>query len=59
MAYRMHEITERVRVGINSAGELNLEVYDRDYRNQQAEVTEVYIPGDALDGLFDFLRRHT
>lgn len=55
MAYRMTEITDRVRVGINRQGDFNIEVWDRPHTFLDAEVEQVFVPADAASDLGKFL----
>lgn len=60
MAYRMHELTENVRVGKPKGGGLNIEVWKvpRGWEpgSQIGPMEEITIPEDAVDGLFQYLR---
>lgn len=59
MAYKMIEITDRVRVGINRQGEFNIEVWDMPMNNPDAECEQVFVPADAASELGEFLTRHS
>lgn len=56
MAFQITKLTEDVRVGINARGELNIEVQQRHPNGQPSEVEEIYVPADALEPLFQYLR---
>lgn len=58
MAYRMIEITPQVRVGINSNGEANVEVWTPRFGAPEAEMTEVFVPADAIEDLAKFLLKN-
>ena len=58
MAYRMITLTDRVRVGINSKGEANIEVWTPSYGAPDAEMTEVFVPADALEDVAKFLLKN-
>lgn len=55
MAYNMIQVSDRVRVGINSQGEANVEVWSPKFRAPDAEMVEVFIPADAIEELAKFL----
>lgn len=57
--YRMHHLTDDVRAGITGCGDLNIEVYGRHPNGQRNEddFAEINIPADALEPLFQLLRR--
>lgn len=59
MAYRMTELTEHVRVGKMSDGSLDIEVWENakgwaGFGDKEPQ--EIFIPSDAVDALFEFLR---
>lgn len=57
MSYRMHNLSDNVRAGITSGGDLNIEVYGT-YPNGQRndEMEEVLVPREAVEALFQLLR---
>ena len=55
--FRMTELTNEVRVGINGRGDLNIEIREKDAENWSGDTEEIYVPADALPELFEFLRR--
>lgn len=55
MAYKMTDITDRVRVGVNRAGEFNIEVWDMPREHPDAECQEIFVPADAASDLGKFL----
>lgn len=59
MAYRMTDITERVRVGKTSAGDFNIEIWTPSYRAPKAEMQEIFIPADAASELGKYLMLHS
>lgn len=62
MAYRMTEITDRVRVGRRGDGCLDIEVWAtprgwcRAVECDEDAPENILLPADALDALFDYLR---
>jgi len=59
MAYRLTEIGHRTYVGKNSAGDLNIEVWNMPKNRPDAELEhDVFVPADAIDALFEYLRRN-
>lgn len=60
MAYRMKELTEHVRVGLMSSGDLDIEVWEKPggwrVGSELGDMQGVIIPSDAVDELFEYLR---
>ena len=59
MSYKMTELTDRVRVGRMGDGTLDVEVWERPkgwVLGAPGDVTEVLIPVDAVEALFEYLR---
>lgn len=58
MAYRMRNMSDHVRAGVTSCGDLHIEVYGTFSNGQRNdEVYEILVPADALDELFRLLIR--
>jgi hypothetical protein len=55
MAFRMVEITERVRVGRDREGRLHVEVWSAAPGGKGVECDEIVLPGDAVAGLARYL----
>ncbi len=59
MSYRLTELTDKVYVGMNSVGDLNIEVWTAPKKHPDAEMeVDAFVPADALPGLFEYLRRN-
>lgn len=60
MAYRMHELTETVRVGKRGDGSLDIEVWSKPNGwvsgDPDTDLEEVFLPHDAIEALFEYLR---
>lgn len=62
MAYRMTEISDRVRVGRRGDGSLDIEVWSTPrgwcpaVERAEDAPENIFVPADALDGLFEYLR---
>lgn len=61
MAYRMTELTDRVRIGRMGDGTIDIEVWESDRGWESScgnddEMQEVFIPSDAVEAIFDYLR---
>jgi hypothetical protein len=55
MAYRMTEVSDRVRVGIRSDGCINIEVWPTKCHNPDEDPDEILIPQDAADEFARYL----
>jgi hypothetical protein len=60
MAFRMTELTDHVRAGRPSDGSINIEIWQvsRGWEpgSQLGPMEEVFIPHEAVDALFEYLR---
>jgi len=59
MAYRMTEVSDRVRVGIRSDGCVNIEVWPTKCQSADEDPDEILIPQDAADELAHYLIKNT
>ncbi len=59
MSYRMHELSDQVRAGITSRGDLHIEVHSTHPNGQRngEPPEEILVPWAAVDALFGLLRR--
>lgn len=58
MAYRLTALTDHVYVGQNSAGDLNIEIWSGPKADPDSECQhDIFVPADALDALYEYLRR--
>ena len=55
MSYEMVEVTDRLRVGRMQNGKLDIELYDRPWKQRDAQMQALVIPPDQAAKLMEYL----